>query len=182
MAFTFLTHPATSTEPHCVFSTIHITLSDSHCRMLDDVLETIECFRSGRMDGVATATKENVKTTEQMLAALCEEDVVRCMDCTCQRIDELSDIWIEANPGPPRRPRADASGRHWVAEVGSRHRPATSRPEVASSHQRDLDVSVMGNGGRGFSFGYACIYRVRSSLAQGDQATEFPHTLSLEYF
>jgi len=34
---------------------------------------------------------------------------------------------------------------------------------------------------RGFSSGYACIHRVRSSLAQGDQATEFLHTLSLEY-
>jgi len=73
-----------------------------------------------------------------------------------------------ASLGLTRPRRSVASGRHWVAEVASRH-------------QRDLDVSVMGNGGRGFLSGYVCIYRVRFSLTQGDQATEFLHTLSLEY-
>ena len=79
--------------------------------------------------------------------------------CPSERA-EASDIWIEASPRPARPLREDASGRYWVAEVASRHWPATSRPEVASSHQRDLDVSVMGNGGRCFLFGNACIYRV----------------------
>ena len=54
------------------------------------------------------------------------------------RVWRQSDIWVEASPGPARPPNADASRRQWVAEV-------------ASNHQRDLDVSVMGNGGRGFS-------------------------------
>jgi len=66
--------------------------------------------------------------------------------CPSERA-EASDIWIEASPRPARPLREDASGRYWVAEV-------------ASSHQRDLDVSVMGNGGRCFLFGNACIYRV----------------------
>ena len=35
---------------------------------------------------------------------------------------EVSDIWIEASPGPARPPRADASGKHRVAEVANRHR------------------------------------------------------------
>jgi len=43
---------------------------------------------------------------------------------------EVSDIWIEARP-----PRADASGRHWVAKVAGRHRPATFdwRRQVATN-------------------------------------------------
>jgi hypothetical protein len=44
--------------------------------MGDDVLEAVECLKSWQRDGIIAATKEDVKTIEQMLAALCEENLV----------------------------------------------------------------------------------------------------------
>ena len=41
MALTYLTLPAMSAEPECVFSGAKITLSDRRCRMGDDVLEAV---------------------------------------------------------------------------------------------------------------------------------------------
>ena len=62
-----------------MFSTAKITLSGRRCRMGDDVLEAAECLKSWQRDGMIAATKEDVKTIEQMLA-LCEEDLVWCSD------------------------------------------------------------------------------------------------------
>jgi hAT family C-terminal dimerisation region len=76
MALTYLTLPAMSAEPERVFSGAKITLSDRRCRMGDDVLEAVECLKSWQRDGMIAATKEDVKAIEQMLAALCEEDLV----------------------------------------------------------------------------------------------------------
>jgi hypothetical protein len=42
----------------------------------DNVLEAVECLRNWQRDGMIAATKEDVKIIEQMLAALCEEDLV----------------------------------------------------------------------------------------------------------
>jgi hypothetical protein len=42
----------------------------------DDVLEAVEGLKSWQRDGMIAATKEDVKAIEQMLAALCEEDLV----------------------------------------------------------------------------------------------------------
>jgi len=75
MALTYLTLPVMNTEPERVFSTAKITLSDRRCCMGDDVLEAVECLKSWQRDGMITATKEDVKTIEQMLV-LCEEDLV----------------------------------------------------------------------------------------------------------
>jgi hypothetical protein len=44
--------------------------------MGDDVLEAVECLKNWQTDGMIAATKEDVKTIKQMLAALCEEDLV----------------------------------------------------------------------------------------------------------
>jgi len=76
MALTYLTIPAMSAEPERVFSGAKITLSDRRCRMGDDILEAVECLKSWQRDGMIAATKEEVKTIEGMLAALCEEDLV----------------------------------------------------------------------------------------------------------
>ena len=76
MAMTYLTLPAMSAEPERVFSGAKITLSDRRCRMENDVLEAVECLKSWQRDGMIAATKENVKAMEQMLDALCEEDLV----------------------------------------------------------------------------------------------------------
>jgi len=58
------------------FSAAKITFSDRRCRMGDDVLEAVECLKIWQRDGMIVATKEDVKTIEQMLDALCEEDLV----------------------------------------------------------------------------------------------------------
>jgi len=44
--------------------------------MGDDVLEAAKCLKSWQRDGMIAATKEGFKTIEQMLAVLCEEDLV----------------------------------------------------------------------------------------------------------
>jgi len=76
MALTYLTLPAMSAELERVFSGAKITLSDHRCRMGNDVLEAVECLKSRQRDGMIAATKEDVKAIEQMLAALCQEDLV----------------------------------------------------------------------------------------------------------
>ena len=65
-----------SAGPERVFSSAKITLSDRRCRTGDDVLEAVECLKSWQSGGMIAATKEDVKAIEQMLAALCEEDLV----------------------------------------------------------------------------------------------------------
>jgi len=76
MALTYLTLPAMSTKPEHVFISTKITLSDRSRRIGDDVLEAVECLKSWQRDGMIMATKEDVKAIEQMLAALCEKDVM----------------------------------------------------------------------------------------------------------
>jgi len=58
-----------------VCSALQKSLSDRRCCMGDDVLEAVECLKSWQRDGMIAATKEDVKTIEQMLV-LCEEDLV----------------------------------------------------------------------------------------------------------
>jgi hypothetical protein len=65
-----------SAEPERVFRAAKITLSDRRCPMGDDVLEAVECLKSRQSDGMIAATKEGVKTIEQIFPALCEEDLV----------------------------------------------------------------------------------------------------------
>jgi len=65
-----------SAELERVFSGTKIMLSDRRCHMGDDILEAVKCLKSWQRDGMIAATKEDVKAIEQMLATLCEEDLV----------------------------------------------------------------------------------------------------------
>ena len=75
MAFDYLIIPAMSAEPERVFSGAKITLSDRRCRMGDDALEALECLQSWQRDGLIAGTREDIKAVEEMLHALCEEDL-----------------------------------------------------------------------------------------------------------
>ena len=76
IALTYLTLAAMSAEPEHGFSGAKIALSDRRCHMGDDMLEAVKCLKSWQRDGMIAAMKEDVKAIEQMLAALCEEDLV----------------------------------------------------------------------------------------------------------
>jgi len=75
MALDYLTIPAMSAEPERVFSAAKITLTDRRCRMGDDAIEALECLKSWQRDGLIAATKQDIKVIEDMLNALCEEDL-----------------------------------------------------------------------------------------------------------
>ena len=75
MALDYLTIPAMSAEPERVFSAAKITLSDRRCRMEDDAIEALECLTSWQRDGLIAASREDIKAIEDMLNALCEEDL-----------------------------------------------------------------------------------------------------------
>jgi hypothetical protein len=76
MTLDYLTIPAMSVEPERVFSAAKITLTDRRCRMGDDSIEALECLKSWQRDGLIAATKQDIKDVEDMLNALCEEDLV----------------------------------------------------------------------------------------------------------
>jgi len=76
MALTYLTLPAMSAEPERVFSGAKITLSDRRCRMGDDAVEAVECLKSWQRDGLIAATRDDIMAIEEMLNALCEEDLL----------------------------------------------------------------------------------------------------------
>jgi len=44
--------------------------------MGDDAIEALECLKSRQRDGLIAATKQDIKNAEEMLKALCEEDIV----------------------------------------------------------------------------------------------------------
>jgi hypothetical protein len=71
----YLTITAMSAEPQRVFSAAKITLSDRRCRMEDDAIEALECLKSWQRDGLIAASREDIKAIEDMLNALCEEDL-----------------------------------------------------------------------------------------------------------
>ena len=75
MALEYLSIPAMSAEPERVFSGAKISLSHRRCSMGDDALEALECLKSWQRDGLVAATREDIKEMEEMLAALCEEDL-----------------------------------------------------------------------------------------------------------
>jgi hypothetical protein len=75
MALDYLTIPAMSAEPERVFSADKITLSDRRCRMEDDAIEALECLKSWQQDGLIAASREDIKVIDDMLNALCEEDL-----------------------------------------------------------------------------------------------------------
>ena len=75
MALACLTLPAMSAEPERVFSGAKITPSDRRRRMGDDV-EAGECLKSWQRDGLIAATRDDIRAVEEMLNALCEEDIV----------------------------------------------------------------------------------------------------------
>jgi len=75
MALDYLTILAMSAEPERVFSAAKITLTDWRCRMGDDAIEALECLKSWQRDGLIAATKQDIKVIEDMLNALCEEDL-----------------------------------------------------------------------------------------------------------
>jgi len=76
MALTYLTLPAMSAKPERVFSGTKITLSDRRCRMGDDAVEAVKCLKSWQRDGLIAATRDDIRAVEEMLNALCEEDIV----------------------------------------------------------------------------------------------------------
>jgi len=43
--------------------------------MGDDAIEALECLKSWQRDGLVAATKKDIKVIEDMLNALCEEDL-----------------------------------------------------------------------------------------------------------
>ena len=75
MALDYLTIPAMSTESERVISAAKITLTDRRCRMGDDAIAALECLKSWQRDGLIAATKQDIKVIEDMLNALCEEDL-----------------------------------------------------------------------------------------------------------
>jgi len=75
MALDYLMIPVMSAEPERVFSTAKITLTDWRCHMGDDAIEALECFKSWQRDGLIAATKQDIKVIEDMLNALCKEDL-----------------------------------------------------------------------------------------------------------
>jgi hypothetical protein len=75
MALDYLAIPAMSAEPERVFSGAKITLSDRRCRMGDDALEALECLKSWQRDGLIAVTRKDINAVEEMLHALCEEDL-----------------------------------------------------------------------------------------------------------
>jgi len=76
MALTYLTLPAMSAEPERVFSGAKITLSDRRCRMGDNAVEAVECLKSWQRDGLIACTRDDIMAIEEMLNALCEEDLL----------------------------------------------------------------------------------------------------------
>ena len=76
MALDYLTIPAMSAEPERVFSAAKITLTDRRCRMGDDAIEALECLKSWQRDGLIATKKQDIRVIEDMLNALCEEDLV----------------------------------------------------------------------------------------------------------
>jgi hypothetical protein len=75
MALDYLTVPAMSAEPERVFSAAKLTLSDRRCRMGDDAVEALECLKSWQRDGLIAASRLDIKAMEDMLNALCQEDL-----------------------------------------------------------------------------------------------------------
>jgi hypothetical protein len=75
MALDYLTVPAMSAEPERVFSAAKLTLSDRRCRMGDDAVEALECLKSWQRDGLIAASRLDIKALEDMLYALCQEDL-----------------------------------------------------------------------------------------------------------
>jgi hypothetical protein len=43
--------------------------------MEDDAIEALECLKSWQRDGLIAASREDIKVIEDMLNALCEEDL-----------------------------------------------------------------------------------------------------------
>ena len=75
MAFDYLTVPAMSAEPERVFSAAKLTLSDRRCRMGDDAVEALKCLKSWQRDGLIAAFRLDINALEDMLCALCQEDL-----------------------------------------------------------------------------------------------------------
>ena len=75
MVLDYLTIPAMSMEPERVFSAAKITLTDQRYRMGDDAIEAFECLKSWQRDSLIAAAKQDIKVIEDMLNALCEEDL-----------------------------------------------------------------------------------------------------------
>jgi hypothetical protein len=75
MGLDYLTIPAMSAEPERVFSAAKIALSDRRCRMEGDAVEALECLKSWQRVGLIATSREGIKVIEDMLKALCEEDL-----------------------------------------------------------------------------------------------------------
>jgi hypothetical protein len=48
---------------------------DRRCRMGDDAVEALECLKSWQRDGLIAASRLDIKAMEDMLNALCQEDL-----------------------------------------------------------------------------------------------------------
>ena len=44
--------------------------------MGDDAVEAVECLKRWQRDGLIAATRDDIRAVEEMLNALCEEDIV----------------------------------------------------------------------------------------------------------
>jgi len=75
IALDYLTILAMSAKPERVFSAANLSLSDRRCRMGDNAVEVLECLKSWQRDGLIAASRQDVKAMEDMLLALCQEDL-----------------------------------------------------------------------------------------------------------
>lgn len=64
-----------SAEPDHVSSAAKTTLTDVWCHMGGDAIEASKCLKCWQRDGLTAASRDDIKVIEDMLNALCEEDL-----------------------------------------------------------------------------------------------------------
>ena len=74
-ALDYLTVCAMSAEPERIVSAAKLTLSDRRCRIGDGAVEALECLKSWQRNGLIAASRLDIKALEDMLYALCQENL-----------------------------------------------------------------------------------------------------------
>lgn len=77
MALEYLTIPAMSAESERVFSSATITITDRRCRLSDEAISALECFKSWSRDGLITAAYPQIMEQDEMLDALYKSAIDR---------------------------------------------------------------------------------------------------------
>jgi hypothetical protein len=74
-ALEFLSMPAMSAQPERVFSGAKITISDRRCQLSDEAVNARECLKSWQRDGLIRASHGEITELEDMLEALCLQEI-----------------------------------------------------------------------------------------------------------